>query len=130
MPSSRLVLRSMRQPIQRSVAASMAPFSVSLFQSSFATAKWRPWRELRKSRPPSGEASVVSAMRREAISQALAGSAAGSFSMRAMVPQKPHSVFRVGRIVVVIVVSGWRLLDTTHAQIGARSKRLSVSSYC
>ena len=35
--------------------------------------------------------------------------------MRAMVPQKPHSVLRVGRIVVVIVVSGSRLLDTTHA---------------
>ena len=108
MPSSREVLRSIRQPIQRAMAASIAAASGAPVQRPFATssAKWRPWRESRKSRTPSGEASVASAMRRAAISQASVGSAAGLVSMRAMVPKKPHSVLRVGRIVVVIVVSG------------------------
>ncbi len=52
---------------------------------------------------PLGEAVVTSAMRREANSQALAASAAGLFSMRAMAPRKPYSVFVAGRIVLVIV---------------------------
>jgi hypothetical protein len=55
-----------------------------------------------KSRTPSGEAPVASATLRKAMLQAPAGSAAG-FSLRPMVPKNPHSVFRVGRIVMVIV---------------------------
>ena len=67
-----------------------------------SSAKWRPWRESRKSRTPSGEAVVTSAIRREAISQAFAGSAAGSFSMRLMVPQKPQSRLALGRVVILV----------------------------
>jgi hypothetical protein len=72
--------------MQRVIAAWIASLSVSPLQSSPATSSVK-WRLSRKSRTPLGDASVVSAMRREAISQALAGSAARSFSMRAIVPQ-------------------------------------------
>ena len=72
-----------RRSRRRAARAVQRPFATS-------SAKWRPWRESRKSRTPSGEASVASAMRREAISQASVGSAAGLVSMRGWCRRSPR----------------------------------------
>ena len=84
MPSSRQVARLMRQPCQRAMAVSIAASSPWPSPSPLATssAKWRPRRLSRKSRTPSGEASVFAAIIALAAFQACIGSAPA----RSMVP--------------------------------------------
>ena len=88
------------------------------FESSPATssAKWRPCRESRKSRTPSGEASVAAAIIALAAFQACIGSAPAV----CMVPKKPQASFRVGRIVEVIVVLRSSVCLTRHMRRSAR----------